>query len=90
MSGSVTIPANDGRPRKSEPLFWPNNVYDALTPVAQAEVCDSEFFDIVLQGYALCSGVGFLDEGLDVLEVLPGCSRNVLGTVSVFDPHKLL
>ena len=56
---------------------------NALPLVAQTKVGETEFLDVVLECQTLCSGVVFLYEGPDVLEVFSRCGRYVLFFQSV-------
>ena len=78
MCRSMTVPTDYSGPWKRETLLWTYDMDNALALVAQAKVGETECFDIVLKGEALCTRVGLLDELSHVLEVLAGCGGNIL------------
>jgi hypothetical protein len=77
----MAVTAHDSGAGKGEALLGTNDVDDALTLIAQAEICDSEVLNITLESKALEPGVFLLDEGLDVLEVFPRGGGDVLTIV---------
>lgn len=71
VGGCVAVTAHHRCAGKSEPLLGSNDVDNALPLVIQAEVCDTEIPDILLEGYTLCPRVVLLDEAGNVFQGLP-------------------
>ena len=74
----MTVAAHDGGAGEGEALLGTDDVNNTLALVAEAKVCDAKFLDVLLERYALCPGVIFLDEARNVFEGFPGGCRNVL------------
>jgi hypothetical protein len=59
-------------------LLGTDDVNNTLTPITHAEICETEVLDILFEGGALQTRVGFFDELFDILEVFPRRGRDVL------------
>lgn len=81
MCRSMTVTTDYSGPRKGEALLWTYDMDNALALVAQAEVGETEGLNVGLQGEALCTRVGLFNELSHVLEVVAGCSGNILYAV---------
>lgn len=55
VGGGVAVTADDGRTGQSEALLRANDVDNALSLVAEAEVCDTEVLDVLLERDTLYS-----------------------------------
>jgi microcompartment protein CcmK/EutM len=66
MGRCVAVTTDDCGAGERETLLGTNNVYNALSLVAQAKISDAEILDVVFESHALQAGVLFFDEGLDV------------------------
>ena len=90
MRTRMAVPTYHRRPGQGEPLLGPNNMHDPLSLVAQAEIREAEFLDVVFEGGALEAGIIFFDEVGDVLEVLARRGGHVVvggGERAVRAPH---
>jgi hypothetical protein len=54
------------------------NLFFTLTSIGHAEISKTEFFDVLLQSYALSTGVRLADKRLNRRKVLPGISAGIL------------
>jgi hypothetical protein len=85
MGGRVAVTADHGRAGQGEALLGADDVDDALPLVAQAKVCDAELLNVLLERYALCPRVVFLDEACNILERFPrGCGDILSGALAVW------
>jgi hypothetical protein len=71
VGGCMAVTAHHRRAGESESLLGTNNMDNALPLVIQAEVCDTEIPDILLEGYTLCPRIVLLDEAGNVFQGLP-------------------
>ena len=55
---------------------------NALTLITKSEIGKSKGLDIVFKSQALSTGIGFLDELFDILELLPSGGGNVLFNIN--------
>mmetsp|Transcript_9517 Transcript_9517/g.15831 ORF Transcript_9517/g.15831 Transcript_9517/m.15831 type:complete len:334 (-) Transcript_9517:244-1245(-) len=74
----VTVTANSGAPRKSEALFWSNNVDNTLTLIGHTEILESKVSNIHLELHDLSTGCRFFDKGWDINEFRTIRGRNVV------------
>jgi hypothetical protein len=78
MGRRVAVTTDHGRAGEGEALLGADDVDNSLPLITEAKVCDAELLDVLLQGYALCPGVVFLDEARNVFECFPGGCGNIL------------
>lgn len=78
VCGGMAVAADDGGAGESEALLGANDMDNALTLVAQAEICQTKVLDVLLESDALCTRVILLDEGGNVLDAFSRCSGDIL------------
>ncbi|GFF30512.1 LOW QUALITY PROTEIN: Lysine-specific demethylase 8 [Aspergillus udagawae] len=78
VCGGVAVTADNGGTGKREPLLGTDDVNNTLTPISHAEICETEVLDVLFEGGALQTRVGFFDELFDILEVFSRRGRDVL------------
>jgi hypothetical protein len=78
MGRCMAVSADNSGARQREALLRSNDVHNALSFVSKAKVGKTKIFDILLQCFALDSGVGLLHKLSNVLEVLSRSGWNVL------------
>lgn len=79
MSGSVAVTTDQGGTGECETLLRTDDVNDTLALVTQAEICDTEVLDVLLESYTLYTGIVLFDESRNVLDTLSGFGRDILG-----------
>jgi hypothetical protein len=82
----MAVTTHNSRSRKSKSLLWPDYVHNTLSLIIKSEVCEAKVFDVLLEGKALGSGIGFVDKCFDILKVFSGRGWDVLQNILVWVP----
>lgn len=78
VCGGMAVTADKGGAGQSEALLRADNVDDALTLVAETEICEAEVFYVFFESHALQTRVVLLNEGGNVLDALSGFGRDIV------------
>jgi hypothetical protein len=82
MCGGMAITTNNCGTWQSKALFWTDDMYDSLSLVSQAKVCEAEILYILFESYALCPRVCLFNKLCCSGKVLSGTGGDVLVCVS--------
>lgn len=74
----MAVTTDDGGTWQSKTLLRADDVDNALSLVAEAEICEAKGLDVLLESNTLCPRVILLDKARNVLQCFPGGGGDVL------------